>query len=715
MSQLFYVCIVRSGEYISLHQTSVHTTPEQYQRVFGVAHITANRAEAEGMAELLSLEHALPIRNRLPRPSSEVGIIKPTKEQIEEALRQTGGHQVNAAKQLGVPWTSFGRLVKAYGIVVEKSAEAKEAQRQKKAESARQQFKNLSPEAKAARSQKLSTATQRRWEAAEPEELAAHMAHMRDERTPESHERRIASIKQSMTPELRAAHAERTREEWATAPADVRAARIEAVRQGWADQSPEEKAEISAYRKAWFAELPPEQKARVLAAISAQEKRKRRGEVGARPLSTLTKEDLENALQQAGGHQGRAAALVHLSAPSMSRLMKQHGIPATYYQTEEARQKATSAARQLHATQTAEERAEISRRMTAQNKAYWAQQTPAQRVKQGQILHQGYDNLPPEQRAAFDAHRLARSREFWANLTPEERSAFNSTHWDAMTAERLAEVSANKREWFQGLPADEKKRIMAAITSSKGKHKVGGRRSFAAIKVDPLATPEEVQALAEDNPLSALTHPNCPLELWWAIAAAHPAEAEASLLFELMTMEEPSRWGEMEDKNAKDWIITYGSQMSDGDKMRFTLDCAARVLPVFERVYPTDKRPRKAIEETRIVLDAKGRISDLNRDLDRYAADAQAATELAKSRRNALAASPRATLTEIAAAAAYYAAQTAQYAVQGSRSYYEVAKQAAYAAMHGAGSDPDTCTKAYRSEQAWQWRRTLQYLRGKTL
>jgi hypothetical protein len=238
---------------------------------------------------------------------------------------------------------------------------------------------------------------------------------------------------------------------------------------------------------------------------------------------------------------------------------------------------------------------------------------------------------------------------------------------------------------------------------------------LAAIKKDPQATPEEIQSLSVNEPIAALNHPNCPLDLWWQLASQHPAEAEASLLFELMTMEEPSRWGEMEDKNAKDWIITYGSQMSDGDKMRFTLDCAARVLPVFERVYPTDKRPRKAIEETRIVLDAKGRISDLNRDLDRYAADAQAATELAKSRRNALAASPRATLTEIAAAAAYYAAQTAQYAVQGSRSYYEVAKQAAYAAMHGAGSDPDTCTKAYRSEQAWQWRRTLQYLRGKTL
>ncbi|MFY9532370.1 MAG: putative immunity protein, partial [Candidatus Acidiferrales bacterium] len=36
--------------------------------------------------------------------------------------------------------------------------------------------------------------------------------------------------------------------------------------------------------------------------------------------------------------------------------------------------------------------------------------------------------------------------------------------------------------------------------------------------------------------------------------------------------------------------------LTKGEAIFFAADCAERVLPIFERAYPTDNRPRKSIE-----------------------------------------------------------------------------------------------------------------------
>ncbi len=67
-------------------------------------------------------------------------------------------------------------------------------------------------------------------------------------------------------------------------------------------------------------------------------------------------------------------------------------------------------------------------------------------------------------------------------------------------------------------------------------------RKIEEIKADPMATAEEVQSLAIFEKVSALAHPNCPAALWWELAAEYPVEAQASVLYPMLTLESPGQW-----------------------------------------------------------------------------------------------------------------------------------------------------------------------------
>ena len=73
-----------------------------------------------------------------------------------------------------------------------------------------------------------------------------------------------------------------------------------------------------------------------------------------------------------------------------------------------------------------------------------------------------------------------------------------------------------------------------------------------------------------------------------------------------------------------DWMIWLAEKRGiwnklDPTKLRlFACDCAEQVLPIYEKDYPHDKRPRKAVETARLF--AEGKATQKEWDAARYAA-----------------------------------------------------------------------------------------------
>ncbi len=71
---------------------------------------------------------------------------------------------------------------------------------------------------------------------------------------------------------------------------------------------------------------------------------------------------------------------------------------------------------------------------------------------------------------------------------------------------------------------------------------------------NPNADAHAVWWLCSHHPVNALQHPNCAADMWWKLATLYPLEAEASVLFPLLTLEDPSRWVRQECENISGWI-----------------------------------------------------------------------------------------------------------------------------------------------------------------
>jgi hypothetical protein len=125
--------------------------------------------------------------------------------------------------------------------------------------------------------------------------------------------------------------------------------------------------------------------------------------------------------------------------------------------------------------------------------------------------------------------------------------------------------------------------------------------SLQRIREDLQASEFEVTMLSVGHPVDAISHPNCPMDLWFQLAWKHPFEAMQSSLWPLMTLESPERWDVLARLNARTWL--YKCPQKDVlslDQWRLlAADYADHVLPYFEGIYPTEKRPRQAIEAAR--------------------------------------------------------------------------------------------------------------------
>ena len=138
-------------------------------------------------------------------------------------------------------------------------------------------------------------------------------------------------------------------------------------------------------------------------------------------------------------------------------------------------------------------------------------------------------------------------------------------------------------------------------------------------------------------------------------------------------------WKEL---HRSDWMIWLAEKRGiwnklDPIKLRlFACDCAEQALPTYEKDYPDDKRPRKAVETARLFAEGKATQEELAaaRDAARYAAWAAAA------------------------AAARDAARDAAWAAAG-------------AAAGAAGGDA-AGDAAWAAEEEWQLVRLREYLRG---
>jgi len=119
------------------------------------------------------------------------------------------------------------------------------------------------------------------------------------------------------------------------------------------------------------------------------------------------------------------------------------------------------------------------------------------------------------------------------------------------------------------------------------------------------------------------------------------------------------------------WLVT--KVMSHENKIRYAIFAAEQVIEIFEKEYPYDKRPRKAIEAAKKYLDGEVTAAD-----SAYAA-AHAAAHAAAYAADAAVHAVHAAYAAYAASAAYAAANAAVHAANAAN-----AADAAYAAVHAA-------------------------------
>lgn len=88
----------------------------------------------------------------------------------------------------------------------------------------------------------------------------------------------------------------------------------------------------------------------------------------------------------------------------------------------------------------------------------------------------------------------------------------------------------------------------------------------------------------------ALQDPFCDTGLWWELAKKDPFVAMESPLFQLLTLEDPARWGAILPKTTDEWLDLYVETLVPRqERMRWAIECLERVLPIF---------PNKRVKES---------------------------------------------------------------------------------------------------------------------
>jgi len=241
-----------------------------------------------------------------------------------------------------------------------------------------------------------------------------------------------------------------------------------------------------------------------------------------------------------------------------------------------------------------------------------------------------------------------------------------------------------------------------------------GARSLADIVADPQASAEDILSIRRTNPIAALNHPNCPPEVWWDLAADHPLAAPSSVLYELLTLEEPGRWEKEERGYAEQYAIQWAFDIPVELRRLFAADCAEHVLPLFLRRYPKDKTMQHAI------VVARRRAHGLATEKEITVADVRAATALRIARQNneqrfktsPHVAAQNETCAAWIAACAIHSALTTEEPLGENSNVPRYGQNAAYFSVYPKNPPPQDYKEAKTTEAVWQWHRLVEYING---
>jgi hypothetical protein len=144
------------------------------------------------------------------------------------------------------------------------------------------------------------------------------------------------------------------------------------------------------------------------------------------------------------------------------------------------------------------------------------------------------------------------------------------------------------------------------------------------------------------------------------------------------------------------WMLWHAGKLTKEQNVRIAIACAEHVLYIFEKKYPDNKRPRKAIEATKAWLKSLSEekaIASVRAKRASYAADSAAYIAYT------------ATLVTSRARAATYAADSAAYAADAARSAIRSAYDATYAAVYADAAyaiSTRAASYARSAERQWQ-------------
>lgn len=228
------------------------------------------------------------------------------------------------------------------------------------------------------------------------------------------------------------------------------------------------------------------------------------------------------------------------------------------------------------------------------------------------------------------------------------------------------------------------------------------RRTQKSIKADSVAKPEDIDWLRKKDELAALSHPNCPIDLWWRLAPSYPLEAPQTSAGQLFLLEAPARWQALEQEHAWDWINDLQKRLTPVERMRLAAEYAERVLPLFEGLRPHETLPRETLDAVLAYCNGAADVVALTEAYYKIARlQATLAAEIKplgfdKPAYAALAAAIN--VVDSIAHAANGNLFSAAYATAGAFSYGEIAR------LWEISEDPNRYAKAEQvAAQAWQW------------
>ena len=222
---------------------------------------------------------------------------------------------------------------------------------------------------------------------------------------------------------------------------------------------------------------------------------------------------------------------------------------------------------------------------------------------------------------------------------------------------------------------------------------------------NPCASVADIEWLLRRDPLAALRHPNCPPHIWWEGATHLPLDAMKSPAFALMTLAEPDRWVDLEERFMTYWTDHACQRLSKATEMLFAMESAARVLPIFEADYPTETRPRLAMVARQLFAQKKITLDQCQQA--RRGAEEVARTVADRVHQMKYEVAPIEIVTSNMCLLAVRGALFAVVA-EGARDSLMNAREAEGYAAYTRGGDAAAQEAATQKEAAWQWQRVQQ-------